>query len=309
MDLNMKKILLSSAALLGLVASASAADLPRRSAPVVYAPAPIPVFTWTGFYAGINAGYAFSDTDSRDRTLAIPGGSVFTPAGVPLATNGTLSFTDRDRNRDGFAGGGQVGYNYQFTPGSGIVVGVEADIQYIDFNGNRNDFRSYSFVPGGATTPGLTAGLVGRTVGVIDTRNSLDYFGTVRGRLGYAFDRTLVYATGGFAYGDGDNNYRGTFFTNSRDTFRTGYAVGGGVEFALAQDSFFNFFGSSAVTAKIEGLYVNLERERYGQASTYVPGAIPGVAGSTGTLFLNTARREEDFAVVRAGLNYKFGTY
>ncbi|MBL7405733.1 porin family protein, partial [Escherichia coli] len=91
----------------------------------------------------------------------------------------------------GFSGGAQIGYNYQFTPGSGVVIGVEADAQYLDFGRNRNN----AFVSG-AVAPGYY---------VTDPRglSSLDYFGTVRGRLGYAFDRTLVYGTGGFAYGSG----------------------------------------------------------------------------------------------------------
>ncbi len=59
----MKKLLLSSVALLGFTAGAMAADLPRRAAPPIYAP--IPVFTWTGFYVGVNAGYGWKDTDDN----------------------------------------------------------------------------------------------------------------------------------------------------------------------------------------------------------------------------------------------------
>ncbi|MFM2461994.1 outer membrane protein, partial [Klebsiella pneumoniae] len=81
----------------------------------------------------------------------------------------------------------------------------------------------------------------------------------VRGRLGYAFDRTLVYGTGGFAYGSGGGRDFG-LTNSSRDDFQTGWAAGGGVEYALPTDSFLNFFRSSAVTLKIEGLYVNLDQ-------------------------------------------------
>ncbi len=96
--------------------------------------------------------------------------------------------------------------------------------------------------------------------------SSLDYFGTVRGRLGYAFDRTLVYGTGGFAYGSGsaDRSFGGYA---GNDSFRTGYAVGGGIEYALPTDSFLNFFRSSAVTLKVEGLYVNLDRNTRNQGA------------------------------------------
>ena len=98
----------------------------------------------------------------------------------------------------------------------------------------------------------------------------------------------------------------------SSDTFRTGWAAGGGVEYALPSDSFLNFFKSSAVTVKIEGLYVSLDRNGTNGvfASSNATGAQYSVSGTgyaaaTGT----TSRRSDEFAVVRAGLNYKFGTY
>src|SRR4051794_41448708 len=146
----MKKLLLSSVALFGLSTAALAADLPRRQ---YVAPPPIvavPVFTWTGFYVGVNAGYGFSDRNKDDNnffnTFAFGGtgfstlttGGALAPV-VPVTGINTFGFTDTNRNRDGFVGGGQIGYNYQFTPGTGFVVGVEADIQWADFNRRRND--------------------------------------------------------------------------------------------------------------------------------------------------------------------------
>src|SRR3954447_237146 len=124
----MKKILLSSVALFGLSAAATAADLPRRQ---YVAPAPIvavPVFTWTGFYVGVNAGYGFSDRNNDN--LCGGGGfgfggffggsglSVQTNAGlqpvVPLTGFNNFGFAgfDTNRSRDGFVGGGQIGYNF-----------------------------------------------------------------------------------------------------------------------------------------------------------------------------------------------------
>jgi outer membrane immunogenic protein len=88
----------------------------------------------------------------------------------------------------------------------------------------------------------------------------------VRGRAGVAFDRVLVYGTGGFAYGD----------VGPWGTDGIGWTVGGGIEYAFTNN----------ITAKIEGLYVNLERDD----------RFRGVR----------VRGEEDFGVVRAGLNYKF---
>jgi len=72
------------------------------------------------------------------------------------------------RSMDGWLGGIQGGFNYQF-PASGLEIGIEADYQWADISGNA----------GFAT---------------------LDRFGTVRGRLGFAWDRFLVYGTGGWAF-------------------------------------------------------------------------------------------------------------
>jgi outer membrane immunogenic protein len=239
MDHPMKKILLSSVALIGLTSLASAADLPRRTAPpVVYAPA-IPVFTWTGFYIGGNAGYGFADSDN-DRN------------------RGRRGRDERGGDQEGFVGGGQIGFNYQFTPGSGFVIGVETDIQYADLEEDRRTRRA-------------------RAVrGDRDLSNGVDWFGTVRGRAGYAFDRVLVYGTGGFAYAE-DNG---------------GWTVGGGVEWALPT-SFALFGPSNAVTFKIEGLYVNLDQDR-----NDVRRAARRAGGDRNDEF--------EFGVVRAGFNVKF---
>jgi len=211
----MKKILLASVALFGFAGAAAAADLLMRAAP----PAPIiaaaPIFTWTGFYVGVNAGFGWSDDDFDSVDLA------------------------DDDNDGGFVGGAQVGYNYQI---GSFVVGLEGDIQYADFGGDdRFDFDNDGIVD--------------------DDFNNSDWFGTVRARAGVAFDRALIYATGGFAFADDAN----------------GWTVGGGVEYAFTNN----------LSAKIEGLYVNLDNDD----------DFPGFDGET------------DFGVVRAGLNFRFGTY
>ncbi|RVU19077.1 outer membrane protein [Methylobacterium oryzihabitans] len=289
----MKSLLKSVTALAGVAVagSALAADLPRRAAPPpVFTP--VPVFTWTGFYAGFNAGYGFATEDNNRATIVGVG-----PA-TGLVTAPTVIAFPSQRSSDGFVGGGQIGYNYQFTPGSGIVVGLEADAQYVDFGRDRNRFS--------ATGP-LAAQQVFNPAGI----SGLDFFGTVRGRLGYAWDRTLVYATGGFAYGSGGGRDFGLPNT-STDDFKTGWTVGGGVEYALPTDSFLNFFKSSAVTVKVEGLYVNLDRGNSlnGAFAVNNAGAVINTA-SPGVVVVQAAqtRRDTEFAVVRAGLNYKFGTW
>ncbi|SFH59578.1 outer membrane protein, partial [Methylobacterium phyllosphaerae] len=88
------------------------------------------------------------------------------------------------------------------------------------------------------------------------------------------------------------------------DSFRTGWAVGGGVEYALPTDSFLNFFRSSAVTLKVEGLYVNLDRNTRNQGAFVI-----NAANNFPVVYSGIGRRSDEFAVVRAGLNYKFGSY
>src|SRR5689334_22277293 len=110
MDIAMKKILLSSVALLSLTAGAMAADLPSRRAPAPIVAA-VPVFTWTGFYVGVNAGVGFNNGNDND-----------------IVFGGTTIFGDSNDDAS-FVGGGQVGYNYQF---GSFVVGVEGDLQWAD---------------------------------------------------------------------------------------------------------------------------------------------------------------------------------
>lgn len=253
-----RKLLLSTVVLSASAATAFAADLPSRRAPPVYVPPPIPVFTWTGFYIGGNAGYAF-DANNQFAT----------------ARGATRSFISTKSN--GFTGGGQIGYNYQIgnTPifgaipvfggnGGGLVIGVEADAAYTDLNSN--------FAFGGLPYHART-----------------DFVGTVRGRAGIALGDALVYGTGGFAYG----GVRANVGTASLDKIATGYAYGGGVEYAIPTTSFVNVFHSAAVTLKAEYLHYNLGSETLGGAGTL------------------TSRVHNEGNIVRGGINYKmdfFGT-
>src|SRR5215204_2418636 len=138
-------------------------------------------------------------------------------------------------NNDGFVGGAQVGFNYQFTPGSGFVVGVEADIQWMGGNDGNKGF--FGFGNGGLfaanpVAPFLTPGFgivgvpaTGANVALFNNggsgrSNSNDWFATARVRVGYAFDRVLVYATGGIAFTDDSGNNRGFGGFNSGPSFR-----------------------------------------------------------------------------------------
>jgi outer membrane immunogenic protein len=294
----MKKLLLSSVAFASLTAGAMAADLPSRRV----APAPfvaVPVFTWTGFYVGVNAGYGFNTGPRRNNVFTVTNPGTVTPNAFPAGTVVTTGGGFSDEN-DGFVGGGQIGYNYQI---GSIVIGIEADAQYADFGGRRN--RGTTFItPAIPGAPGA-AGFFGGQ----NNTTGIDYFGTVRGRLGFAMDRALIYVTGGLAYSDGPGRDRcvvaATGFVvtagacgANNDDFRTGYAVGGGVEYAFTPN----------LSGKIEGLYVDLERNRQNNFL----GVVGGAGGPNGVPVFRTSGRNnnsDEFVVVRAGLNYKFNLF
>jgi outer membrane immunogenic protein len=177
----MRSLLLAATALTAFSAVASAADLPARSAapaPVIYAP----IFTWTGFYVGLNAGYGWQN--SSDVTF------------YNTVTNTFVTVSNTSNSDGGFVGGGQLGYNWQMGQ---IVFGAEADIQYADL-GHNNNYYPYWYGSG----------------------SSNNYFGTVRARLGFAVDRALLYVTGGLAYGDVGGNFFGSSNTKAGWTVGAG---------------------------------------------------------------------------------------
>ena len=113
-----------------------------------------------------------------------------------------------------------------------------------------------------------------------------------------AFGNLLVFGTGGFAYGGvRDNiNYYTAFthnYAGASDTIRTGYAYGGGVEYAIPTASFLNPFRAAAVTLKAEYLHYDLG------TSTVTAGNLLGGADAY------VARVHNDGNLVRAGINYK----
>jgi outer membrane immunogenic protein len=277
----MKKILLSTVALVGFSAGAMAADLPRRAAPPAFVAAP--VFTWTGFYVGVNVGYGWRNNDDNN-SIFFPAGSITGSA----ATTGNLTLFDNNDEDGGILGGAQIGYNVQF---GSFVFGIEGDIQAADLSGDRRNSvgGTYTFVG----TPGLAFAPPPATV--VRSGSGIDWFGTVRARAGFAFDRALIYATGGFAFGGGDSNnngggcgaFAGGVVGCDDDDWRGGYAVGGGIEYAFTNN----------LTVKLEGLYVNLERDNNNGGAVF--------NAATNTLFLGSSE-DDDFGLVRVGLNYKF---
>jgi outer membrane immunogenic protein len=246
------KILLSTAAVVALAGTAFAADLPSRRAPPVYAPPPpIPVFTWTGVYVGGQVGYAFN----RDSSFA-----------SATATGAGLASTSAKEN--GVIGGAHIGYNFstQSLPfggilGAGGVFGIEGDVDGTSAKGNY--------------------GLGGIAV---NTQDNIQ--GSIRGRLGFAVDRTLFYATGGAAFGGLQSNYINTITgaNTSLSHTRVGYTVGGGVEYAITNNW----------SLRAEYRYTDFGHY------TDVPASLGGGVA---------VRHHETDNRVQAGFSYKFDTF
>jgi outer membrane immunogenic protein len=148
-------------------------------------------------------------------------------------------------NINGVIGGGQIGYNWQMNQ---LVLGLEADIQG---SGQKGD--------GSLTT---APGIVPSTV--FSFTEKLDWFGTVRGRAGYAMDRWLPYVTGGWAYGHGSLSAGATGFgplaAVSASSTYSGWTVGGGIEWAFmnnwsakAEYLYIDFGNGPAVSAFVSG--------------------------------------------------------
>jgi len=243
------KLFLTSVAAASLAASSAiAADLPsRKIAPVAPVMTVAPVFSWTGLYAGVNGGYGFSANGSKVKSS------------VYAARPGRPGRSVRSDRKGGFVGGGQLGYNYQI---GSVVVGLETDINYADLRQRVN-------------------------AGRYDARTRVNWFGTVRPRIGFLpTERLMVFGTGGLAYGDVSTKAeRGAvnFVRSGKDSkVRVGWTLGGGLEYALTDN----------VSLKGEYDYVDLGSKKL---------RLAGVGGVS-----DGASRKTQFHVIRAGLNYRF---
>lgn len=289
------------------VGSAVAADLPSRKASPV--PPPPPPSSWTGLYVGLNAGYAWGD----DNALYFANPLAFVnPAATQIGQTAALAAAASGTNtyypasQGGFIGGGQVGYNYQF--GGNFVVGLETDFQGLASGGVSRT--------GGSVAPWGDYFSSGVTTTAQSVSGSLDYLGTVRGRVGYlALPQLLVYGTGGLAYGgvqakaamlQADNpapyttNSAWAAAGNYSDT-RVGWTAGGGVEYMFMDN----------LSVKIEYLYYNLGSTTLGLGATgriYNANATypNNMAGQWHTLLAPSLSTRFSGNLVRFGVNYHF---
>src|SRR5262245_61004152 len=216
---GMRGNLLATVSAVALSTGAIAADIPARVP--VKAPPPVVVApSWAGFYVGVHAGVAwnhaaFADIGDQD---------------VPPNTNGApLGVNFWKPHKAGFAGGGQVGYNFQ---SGSVVYGLEAD-----FSGISN--KASAIINPPVTFTALSA------------TSQLTWMATVRGRLGVTLSPpTLLYVTGGFAVAHFKDVWGFALAPSPAyvsDKTRTGWTVGGGIEHMFARNW----------TAKIEALYAD----------------------------------------------------
>jgi outer membrane immunogenic protein len=251
----------------------------------------VPYLAWTGFYVGINGGYAWGNssvTFAANDAAALAGtcGGGGSPKGQCI--NG-VNF-----HRDGAVAGGQFGFNWQVN--SHWLVGAEADYQWSNLDGSvSSSFR---------------LGNVGATNMVAS--QTVDSFGTVRARAGVVLaPPLLLYGTGGFAFGQVHENLSvpavatkglpatGGFsyvctigtacFAGAASQTLFGWSAGAGAEYAITTNLIF----------RTELLYVHLSAPTVtATATATVAGTAPAsIAASFSSVY---------FAVMRAGLNYKF---
>jgi outer membrane immunogenic protein len=226
------------------------------------AKAPIaPAYNWTGFYLGGNVGY----------TGALDQFSGFTTVGGIT----TATFSD-SVHTSGVSGGGQAGFNYELP--YSVVLGVEADGDWTNSRGGNGFCTS-------ATNCSFH-------------RFDIDDYGTVRGRLGYAWNNVLFYGTGGWAWTDRTNTATlikssfpalvGASVTDSRNL--SGWVWGAGFEVGLIS-------WMPNVTLRFE--YLHLQFDNINEVLNFgtVPGVGPLVSNSKATLGIDTAR---------VGVNYLF---
>ncbi len=252
---------LAAAASIAAFGPATAADMAVKARPVV-----VPVYNWTGCYIGLSAGGKGALTND---TAILPA-----TVATPLVGYDSGRLDDQT-----WIAGGQIGCNYQ---GSGPwVVGIEGDA-------HAQKWVTSTVVVGPGVLPPFVAG------DIFELRS--DWQASVRGRLGYAFDRTLFYVSGGAAFSQVRayanyipfGGFPGTIAYDTKTL--VGGTVGIGVEHAVTN----NF------TLGLEGRYSYYGNKRFNAGSVAVFGPP--------FLFVNSYRDVRlDTGEVIFKANWKFG--
>jgi outer membrane immunogenic protein len=274
----MKKSIVA-AGLLAFSITAGPALAADMAMPLKAPPPPPAAFSWTGFYVGGNFGAGEGSDPAR-----ITGVDTFDD----IVTDGSGKI-----HNDGWLGGVQIGYNWEVMPS--WVLGFETDFQLSGIKGSANCVVACNTLLGPP---------------VVSTSNTfsngLDWFGTVRGRLGYAVGPSLFYFTGGLAYAEinrtgviagncpscgflgvptAERIYGGQYDDTST---KTGWTIGGGFEAKLW----------GPWSAKVEYLYVDLGHVSDTLVETYTFNTNYGA--------VRTVSSDIRDNIIRAGLNYQF---
>jgi outer membrane immunogenic protein len=264
---KMKKIALAAAAAsILLTGAASAADLRR---PIAKAPPPMvaPIYSWTGFYIGGFVGGAWAD---RDAVTTDPCNNAVGLQACLARGFGTFNGVAPTPHslESSFIGGGTVGVNYQVN---NFVFGLEGEVGYLRLRGS---------VLQNPPPVGLGDTFAQTTIG--------DWYAFYGGRVGVAFDRTLLYVKGGGTtvnVNTGVVDTVGVTLDTRSDTHIHGWAAGGGVEYAFNPNW----------TIKGEYLYLGIRKDVITTGTT-----------STG-VFETVLTSVPGVHTAKIGINYKFG--
>jgi outer membrane immunogenic protein len=294
----MKKLAICLMATVALIGTpVLAADLNKPVYKAAPPPPPVPVYSWTGFYVGGNVGYSWGRANDDLGFLQ-----------TDLANLATFGATDSNKV-NGVIGGGQAGFNWQVN---NFVYGIETDFQASGQKGTNN---FDGLIINGSSPPNF-----GNNPATVTDTTKLDWFGTTRVRAGLAWDRWLVYGTGGVAYGEVKQN--GNILPANPPGFpganapivwdqsssKVGWAVGAGVENAITGNWSWKleylYMDLGTVTANVSGGVGNIGNLSVPD-NCYNNGGSNACNGfrnaATGTV---TSHFTDN--IVRVGINYKF---
>ena len=261
----MRRTILGIVGLVCITSTASAADLPMKAP----APAPMaPVYSWTGFYIGANGGWGWSNFD----TAAVPD-----PNGAFIASGDLSGPRSFNTPTNGGVFGGQIGYNWQT---GNWVLGIEGDFNAASISGTQN------LIGGSPNTPGVT--------NAISATQRIDWLASIRPRVGVLWGPGLVYFTGGAAWEGVKRDQMISVFgdtaASSSSSTRTGFVIGGGYEWLVAQHW----------TVRAEYLFYD-----FGTTNTDTltpPDCNQNTPGQCNIAFTNG---KNNISVARIGINYK----
>ncbi len=208
-----------------------------------------PVFSWTGCYAGTRSGLGTGHTTMQDKD-------------VPGDIDAFGGFRTANTDMSGGTIGGQLGCDYQIGPN--YVIGLQAMVDYSSITGTNMDQFNSTWT----------------------LRDRVDWFGSTTARLGWTYDRFLVYGKGGFAWGHNKFEIENSGATlGTPQATRLGWTLGSGLEFAFAP----------SWSVFVETNYYNFGN----QSVPFIGNAVVG----NGPFHVNTSQTLETFEI---GLNYHF---